>query len=82
MKNSFNGQIESSWNLVNYVQLKLMNGQLIQIEGQPRLIKYDKYGVDQSRVWVNEGYKRTVEDTYGRGIVGYIHKEIPELGHK
>ncbi|MGG2025976.1 acyl-CoA dehydrogenase family protein [Gottfriedia sp. S16(2024)] len=51
-------------------------------EGQPRLIKYDAYGNDISHVWVNEGYKQTVEDTYNRGIVSYIHKPIPELSIK
>ncbi|UPM53768.1 acyl-CoA dehydrogenase family protein [Gottfriedia acidiceleris] len=51
-------------------------------EGQPRLIKYDAYGNDISHVWVNEGYKHTVKDTYNRGIVSYIHKPIPELGIK
>ncbi|KGX84222.1 acyl-CoA dehydrogenase family protein [Pontibacillus marinus] len=51
-------------------------------EGQPKLIKYDKMGNDISHVWLNEGYKETVKDTYGRGIVGYVHKEIPELGRK
>ena len=51
-------------------------------EGEPKLIKYDKYGDDQSTVWVNEGYKQTVKETYETGIVGYLHKEIPALGHK
>lgn len=51
-------------------------------EGQPRLIKYDQMGNDISQVWVNEGYKKTVEQTYNAGIVGYLYKEIPELGHK
>jgi len=51
-------------------------------EGQPRLIKYDAYGNDISHVWVNEGYKQTVKDTYDKGIVGYLHKPIPELGIK
>ncbi|MGG0175727.1 acyl-CoA dehydrogenase family protein [Gottfriedia acidiceleris] len=51
-------------------------------EGQPRLIKYDAYGNDISHVWVNEGYKQTVKDTYNRGIVSYVHKPIPELGIK
>ncbi|WP_088067287.1 acyl-CoA dehydrogenase family protein [Gottfriedia luciferensis] len=51
-------------------------------EGQPRLIKYDAYGNDISHIWVNEGYKQTVKDTYSRGIVGYLHKPIPELGIK
>ncbi|WP_377889155.1 acyl-CoA dehydrogenase family protein [Alkalihalobacillus sp. R86527] len=51
-------------------------------EGQPKLIKYDKMGNDISEVWVNEGYKKTVEETYNRGIVAYVHKEIPELGRR
>ncbi|WP_339149127.1 MULTISPECIES: acyl-CoA dehydrogenase family protein [unclassified Sutcliffiella] len=51
-------------------------------EGQPKLIKYNKLGEDISEVWVNEGYKKTVEETYNRGIVGYVHKEIPELGQQ
>ncbi len=51
-------------------------------EGQPRLEKYDRLGDDISRVWVNDGYKKTVEETYRTGIVGYVHKEIPELGRK
>ncbi|QST01136.1 acyl-CoA dehydrogenase family protein [Pontibacillus sp. ALD_SL1] len=51
-------------------------------EGQPKLIKYDKMGNDISYVWVNDGYKRTIQQTYDRGIVGYVHKPIPELGQK
>jgi acyl-CoA dehydrogenase len=51
-------------------------------EGQPKLIKYNRLGEEISEVWVNEGYKKTVEQTYNKGIVGYIHKEIPELGSK
>lgn len=51
-------------------------------EGQPRLIKYDRMGNDISHVWVNEGYKKTVEQTYNAGIVGYVHKPIPELYRK
>src|SRR5699024_2792187 len=51
-------------------------------EGQPRLIRYDKNGHEVSKVWLNEGYKKTVEETYNAGIVGYIHKNIPALGHK
>ncbi|WP_303969644.1 acyl-CoA dehydrogenase family protein [Sporosarcina ureae] len=51
-------------------------------EGQPKLIRYDKMGNEISKVWFNEGYRQTVADTYGAGIVGYIHKEIPERGHK
>ncbi|PBB06615.1 acyl-CoA dehydrogenase family protein [Salimicrobium humidisoli] len=51
-------------------------------EGRPRLERYDKYGEEVSRVWVNEGYKQTVKETYETGIVGYVHKNIPELGEK
>jgi acyl-CoA dehydrogenase len=49
-------------------------------EGQPKLIKFDAYGDDISEVWVNDGYRKTVEDSYNAGIVGYVHKDIPELG--
>jgi acyl-CoA dehydrogenase len=51
-------------------------------EGQPKLIKFDAYGDDISEVWVNDGYRKTVEDSYNTGIVGYVHKEIPELGRQ
>lgn len=51
-------------------------------EGEPRLLKYSRFGDDVSEVWVNEGYKKTVKETYGTGIVGYVHKEIPEIGRK
>ncbi len=51
-------------------------------EGQPRLLRYNKYGEEVSEVWVNEGYKQTVAETYNTGIVGYVHKEIPGLGRK
>ena len=48
-------------------------------EGAPKLEKYNRLGEDISHVWVNEGYKKTVDETYKTGIVGYVHKEIPEL---
>lgn len=51
-------------------------------EGQPKLIKYNKYGDDISYVWLNEGYLKTIEQTYQTGIVGYVHKEIPALNRK
>ncbi|MDC3423427.1 acyl-CoA dehydrogenase family protein [Aquibacillus sp. 3ASR75-11] len=51
-------------------------------EGQPKLIRYDKMGNEVSKVWLNEGYKKTVEETYHAGIVGYVHKDIPKLGNK
>ncbi|GAE44154.1 acyl-CoA dehydrogenase [Mesobacillus boroniphilus JCM 21738] len=38
-------------------------------EGQPKLIKFDAYGDDISEVWVNDGYRKTVEDSYNTGIV-------------
>ena len=51
-------------------------------EGEPKLIRYDKMGNEVSKVWLNEGYKQSVKDTYNTGVVGYVHKEIPSLGHK
>lgn len=51
-------------------------------EGEPRLVCYDKYGEEVSSVWVNEGYRQTVQETYDTGIVGYVHKDIPDLGHR
>jgi alkylation response protein AidB-like acyl-CoA dehydrogenase len=50
--------------------------------GEPKLIRYDKFGEDSSTVWVNEGYRKTVKETYKTGIVGYVHKEIPQLERK
>ena len=49
-------------------------------EGQPKLVKFNRMGEEISEVWVNEGYKKTVYETYNRGIVGFVHKEIPKLG--
>lgn len=51
-------------------------------EGEPQLRKYNEYGEDVSEVIVNDGYKKTVEQTYNEGIVGYVHKNIPELNEK
>lgn len=51
-------------------------------EGEPRLQRYNAYGEEVSQVWVNEGYKKTVEETYNTGIVGYVHKNIPQFGRK
>lgn len=51
-------------------------------EGEPRLQRYDAYGEEVSEVIVNEGYKRTIAETYATGIVGYVHKRIPELNAK
>ncbi|WP_332649863.1 acyl-CoA dehydrogenase family protein [Lysinibacillus sp. 54212] len=51
-------------------------------EGEPRLQRYNAYGEEVSEVIVNEGYKRTVAETYATGIVGYVHKPIPELNER
>lgn len=51
-------------------------------QGEPRLQRYNAYGEEVSEVWVNDGYKKTIEETYNTGIVGYVHKDIPQLGHK
>ncbi len=51
-------------------------------EGQPKLIKYDRLGDDISHIWLNEGYKKTIQETYDSGIVGYVHKEIPAIKKK
>ena len=50
--------------------------------GEPQLLKYNKFGDEISTVWVNEGYRKTIEETYQTGIVGYVHKEIPSLQKK
>ncbi|HWL11841.1 MAG TPA: acyl-CoA dehydrogenase family protein [Ureibacillus sp.] len=51
-------------------------------EGEPRLKRYNQYGEETSEVWVNEGYKKTIQQSYNTGIVGYVHKDIPQLGKK
>jgi alkylation response protein AidB-like acyl-CoA dehydrogenase len=51
-------------------------------EGEPRLQRYNAYGEEVSEIWVNDGYKKTIEETYNTGIVGYVHKGIPQLGRK
>lgn len=51
-------------------------------EGEPKLIRYDQMGNEVSRIWLNEGYKQSVKETYNTGIVGYVHKEIPAFGQK
>jgi acyl-CoA dehydrogenase len=48
-------------------------------EGAPRLIRYDRYGREINEVWVNEGYRRTVEAGYGSGVVGWRYRQdVPE----
>ncbi|TQK73847.1 alkylation response protein AidB-like acyl-CoA dehydrogenase [Brevibacillus sp. AG162] len=51
-------------------------------EGKPRLRKYNRLGEDISEIITNEGYKETVAEVYGAGIVSYLYQEIPELGKK
>jgi len=51
-------------------------------EGEPRLQRYNAYGEEVSEIWVNDGYKKTIEETYNTGIVGYVHKDIPKIGRK
>lgn len=51
-------------------------------QGEPKLQRYNAYGEEVSEVWVNDGYKKTIEETYNTGIVGYVHKDIPQLGRK
>lgn len=51
--------------------------------GEPRLLRYDQFGEEVCEVQVNDGYLQTVQESYEQqGIVAYVHKEIPELGHK
>ncbi|OUM84678.1 MAG: isovaleryl-CoA dehydrogenase [Bacillus thermozeamaize] len=51
-------------------------------EGKPRLVKYNRRGEDISLIVKNEGYLQTVKEVYGMGIVGYLYRDIPELGCK
>jgi alkylation response protein AidB-like acyl-CoA dehydrogenase len=51
-------------------------------DGAPKLVRYDKMGNEASEVWLNEGYRKSVEQTYQTGIVGHVHKQIPELNRK
>ncbi|MGB8955402.1 MAG: acyl-CoA dehydrogenase family protein, partial [Tumebacillaceae bacterium] len=38
-------------------------------EGAPRLIRYNRKGEEINAVWYNEGYRQTVRDGYGSGVV-------------
>ncbi|KZE50490.1 isovaleryl-CoA dehydrogenase [Brevibacillus parabrevis] len=51
-------------------------------DGKPHLRKYNRLGEDVSEIITNEGYKQTVADVYGAGIVHYLYHDIPELGFK
>ncbi|OLO36379.1 hypothetical protein BTR23_15785 [Alkalihalophilus pseudofirmus] len=44
-------------------------------EGAPRLIRYNKKGEEINEVWYNEGYKQTVKEGYGTGVVAYRYDE-------
>lgn len=59
-----------------------MRAKVTDREGEPRLQRYNAFGEEVSEVIVNEGYKQTILETYGTGIVGYVHKRVPELGRK
>jgi acyl-CoA dehydrogenase len=48
-------------------------------DGQPRLIKYNRFGDEVSEIWVNEGYKKTVEESYNRGEWGIFTKRFRNL---
>lgn len=48
-------------------------------EGAPRLIRYNKKGEEINEVWYNEGYRQTVKDGYGTGVVAYRYdQDAPE----
>jgi acyl-CoA dehydrogenase len=51
-------------------------------EGKPRLRKYNRLGEDISEIVTNDGYKQTVADVYGAGIVHYLYHPVPEVGEK
>ncbi|UFJ39225.1 acyl-CoA dehydrogenase family protein [Brevibacillus humidisoli] len=51
-------------------------------EGRPRLRKYNRLGEDVSEIITNEGYRKTVADVYGAGIVSYLYHPVPELGER
>lgn len=44
-------------------------------EGAPVLVRYNKKGEEINEVWYNEGYKQTVKDGYGTGVVAYRYDE-------
>lgn len=44
-------------------------------EGAPRLNRYNKKGEEINEVWYNEGYRQTVKDGYGTGVVAYRYDE-------
>ncbi|TJY43103.1 isovaleryl-CoA dehydrogenase [Cohnella pontilimi] len=49
-------------------------------EGKPQLRKYNRLGEDISEIVTNEGYKKTVAEVYGAGIVGHLYHPVSELG--
>jgi acyl-CoA dehydrogenase len=44
-------------------------------EGAPRLIRYNRKGEEINQVWYNEGYRQTVREGYGTGVVAYRYDE-------
>jgi acyl-CoA dehydrogenase len=49
-------------------------------EGKPKLRKYNRLGEDISEIVTNDGYKKTVAEVYGAGIVGHLYHPVSELG--
>ncbi|WP_139488210.1 acyl-CoA dehydrogenase family protein [Brevibacillus dissolubilis] len=49
-------------------------------EGKPKLRKYNRLGEDISEIVTNEGYRQTVAEVYGAGIVGHLYNPVPQLG--
>lgn len=49
-------------------------------EGKPKLRKYNRLGEDISEIVTNDGYKKTVAEVYGAGIVGHLYHPVIELG--
>ncbi|WP_284035431.1 acyl-CoA dehydrogenase family protein [Neobacillus sp. 114] len=44
-------------------------------EGAPKLIRYNKKGEEINQVWYNEGYRQTVKEGYGTGVVAYRYDQ-------
>lgn len=51
-------------------------------EGQPQLIKYDKMGNEINEVWVNEGYRETVKETYETALSAMFTRKFLSLAIK
>ncbi|CAM2857231.1 acyl-CoA dehydrogenase family protein [Paenibacillus sediminis] len=49
-------------------------------EGKPKLKKYNRLGEDISEIVTNDGYKKTVAEVYGAGIVSHLYHPVEQLG--